>query len=73
MELYDKIYENEELKTYILAGNRVLGELGFTEHGLAHAGTVSKCRARYWKYLTTATHECGSRRSPDTCTISAIT
>ena len=42
MELYDKIHENEELKTYILAGNRVLGELGFTEHGLAHAGTVSK-------------------------------
>ena len=30
MELYDKIHENEELKTYILAGNRVLGELGFT-------------------------------------------
>lgn len=71
MELYDKIHENEELKTYILAGNRVLGELGFTEHGLAHAGTVSKMSRRYWKYLTTATTNASSRRSPDTCTISA--
>ena len=30
-----------------------------------------KCRARYWKYLTTATTNASSRRSPDTCTISA--
>ncbi len=72
MELYDKIHENEELKTYILAGNRVLGELGFTEHGLAHAGTVSKmARGRYSKFSATATTNASSRRSPDTCTISA--
>ena len=58
MELYDKIHENEELKTYILAGNRVLGELGFTEHGLAHAGTVSKMSREILEILTYSDHAC---------------
>ena len=58
MELYDKIHENEELKTYILAGNRVLGELGFTEHGLAHAGTVSKMSREILETLNYSDHEC---------------
>ena len=58
MELYDKIHENEELKTYILAGNRVLGELGFTEHGLAHAGTVSKMSREILEILNYSDHEC---------------
>ena len=58
MEFYDKIHENEELKTYILAGNRVLGELGFTEHGLAHAGTVSKMSREILEILNYSDHEC---------------
>lgn len=58
MELYDKIHENEELKTYILAGNRVLGELGFTEHGLAHAGTVSKMSREILEILNYSDQEC---------------
>ena len=58
MELYDKIHENEELRTYILAGNRVLGELGFTEHGLAHAGTVSKMSREILEILNYSDHEC---------------
>ena len=58
MELYDKIHSNEELKTYILAGNRVLGELGFTEHGLAHAGTVSKMSREILEILGYSDHEC---------------
>lgn len=58
MDIYDKIHENEELKTYILAGNRVLGELGFTEHGLAHAGTVSKMSREILEILNYSDHEC---------------
>ncbi len=58
MELYDKIRENEELKTYILAGNRVLGEIGYTEHGLAHAGTVSKLSYEILSRLGCSDHEC---------------
>ena len=58
MELCDKIHSNEELKAYILAGNRVLGELGFTEHGLAHAGTVSKMSCEILEILGYSDHEC---------------
>lgn len=58
MELYDRIHENEELKTYILAGNRVLGEIGYTEHGLAHAGTVSKLSYEILSRLGYSDHEC---------------
>lgn len=58
MELYDKIHSNDELKTYILAGNRVLGELGFTEHGPAHAGTVSKMSREILEILGYSDHEC---------------
>ena len=58
MELYDRIHASEELKTYILAGNRVLGEIGFTEHGLAHAGTVSKLSCDILERLGYSEHEC---------------
>lgn len=58
MELYDKIRKDEELKTYILAGNRVLGELGFTEHGLAHAATVSEMSRGILELLGYSEHEC---------------
>lgn len=58
MELYERIRQNEELKTYILAGNRVLGEIGYTEHGLAHAATVSKLSSDILSVLGYSDHEC---------------
>ncbi len=58
MELYDRVRQSEELKTYILAGNRVLGEIGYTEHGLAHAGTVSKLSYEILSRLGYSDHEC---------------
>ena len=47
MELYDKIHENEELKTYILAGNRVLGELGFTGSSTLDPAMLGQALARW--------------------------
>lgn len=32
-----EIFQNQELRCYILRGNDCLGAIGFTEHGLAHA------------------------------------
>ena len=58
MELYDRIRQSEELKTYILAGNRVLGEIGYTEHGLAHATTVSNLSYDILSRLGYSDHEC---------------
>lgn len=37
MLTYHEIKNNEEIKTYITRGNDVLGEVGYTEHGFAHA------------------------------------
>lgn len=34
---FEDIAKNEEIKTYIKAGNTNLGAIGFTEHGFAHA------------------------------------
>lgn len=34
---FDDILKNGEIKAYIEAGNRNLGEIGFTEHGFPHA------------------------------------
>lgn len=36
------IKKNEEVLTYIAKGNSLLGAMGFTEHGFAHAAKVSK-------------------------------
>ncbi len=33
----EQIYSNSEIHAYIKAGNSNLGEIGFTEHGFAHA------------------------------------
>ena len=33
----EEIFSNQEIRAYIEAGNRNLGEIGFTEHGFAHA------------------------------------
>lgn len=32
-----EIYENPDIRTYIEKGNEILGEIGYTEHGFAHA------------------------------------
>ena len=37
MLTYHDMKNNEEIKTYIARGNDVLGEVGYTEHGFAHA------------------------------------
>lgn len=37
MTSYEKLRKDEEIVSYINAANNVLGALGFTEHGLAHA------------------------------------
>lgn len=34
---YEKLKKDEEILSYIDAANKVLGEIGYTEHGLAHA------------------------------------
>ena len=37
----EEIIKNPEIHTYISMGNQVLGVLGFTEHGFAHAKRTS--------------------------------
>ena len=37
MSVYEKLKKDEEIIAYIKAANEVLGQIGFTEHGLAHA------------------------------------
>lgn len=38
---FDDIKNSEEISTYIKKGNELLGVLGYTEHGFAHAGKVA--------------------------------
>lgn len=38
---FEEIKSNQEITTYIKKGNDLLGAIGFTEHGFAHAGKVS--------------------------------
>ncbi len=38
----EDIKKNKEILTYIAKGNSLLGAMGFTEHGFAHAAKVSK-------------------------------
>lgn len=44
MLLFDEIRENAEIRTYIEKSNYILGEVGITEHGLAHV-TIASDRA----------------------------
>ena len=41
MKNFSDIKNNHEVNTYIKKGNDLLGSIGFTEHGFAHAGKVS--------------------------------
>jgi len=42
MITFDSVRTSDEINAYIKAGNEVLGEMGFTEHGFGHA---MKCAA----------------------------
>lgn len=42
---FDDIRNNENINIYINAANDVMGEIKYTEHGLAHAGTVQATTA----------------------------
>lgn len=46
-----QILSDPEIKTYIQAGNRVLGAIGFTEHGFAHAKRASDYAASILRTL----------------------
>lgn len=39
---YEEIRQNTEINAYIQKGNDVLGVMGFTDHGFAHAGLSAK-------------------------------
>ena len=41
MVKFEEVKKNQEISTYIKKGNELLGIMGYTEHGFAHAGKVS--------------------------------
>ena len=51
MLTYEEIKKNDEITTYIKKGNDVLGEIGYTEHGFAHAGRVAETAGRILELL----------------------
>src|SRR5665648_563810 len=42
MVTFEQIKESNEITIYIKKGNDLLGAIGYTEHGFAHAGKVSE-------------------------------
>ncbi|KAF0197490.1 MAG: hypothetical protein FD169_472 [Bacillota bacterium] len=46
-----EVKQNPRLKTYLDFGNKHLAAMGFTEHGLRHAGVVATISARILKEL----------------------
>ena len=48
---FENIKNNAEISTYIKKGNDLLGVLGYTEHGFAHAGKVSEKAAELLQAL----------------------
>ena len=47
----DDIKKNTDIKEYIVAADKALFELGYTEHSYAHVGAVSDCSARILETL----------------------
>ena len=45
MVTFDTVRNDPTIRTYIERGNAVLGEIGFTEHGFAHAGITARVAA----------------------------
>jgi len=48
---FEQIKHSGEITTYIKKGNDLLGAIGFTEHGFAHAGRVSEKAANILELL----------------------
>lgn len=46
MLTFQEVKDNPVIHTYIEKGNAVLGELGYTEHGFAHAGITAEMASR---------------------------
>ena len=46
MLTFQEVKDNPVIRTYIEKGNAVLGELGYTEHGFAHAGITAEMASR---------------------------
>ena len=46
MITFERVKNDPAIRTYIEKGNAVLGELGFTEHGFAHAGITADMAGR---------------------------
>ena len=51
MVTFDQIKDSYEITTYIKKGNDLLGAIGYTEHGFAHAGRVSEKAANILELL----------------------
>ncbi len=51
MHTFEEIRKNPEIKTYIERSNDVLGAVGFTEHGFAHALRTAEIAARILREL----------------------
>jgi metal-dependent HD superfamily phosphatase/phosphodiesterase len=47
----EEIYNSKEINTYIMTGNDNLGQIGFTEHGFAHAKRCSLYASKILKTL----------------------
>ena len=45
MLTFEDVKNNPAIRTYIEKGNAVLGEVGYTEHGFAHAGITAEMAA----------------------------
>ncbi|NLD88426.1 MAG: HD domain-containing protein [Clostridiales bacterium] len=56
MITYEDVRSNEEIRTYITAGNNALGIIGLTEHGFVHAGRTANTAAKILKSIG-----CGER------------
>lgn len=55
---YENLKKDSEIISYIEAANNVLGSLGFTEHGLAHAVKTGEDASRILRILGYDEHEC---------------
>lgn len=51
MITFEQIKNSNEITTYIKKGNDLLGAIGYTEHGFAHAGRVSEKAANILQLL----------------------
>lgn len=55
---YENLRKDEEIISYINAANSVLGEIGFTEHGMAHAVRTGTYASRILDELGYSEREC---------------